>query len=90
MLGNAIGAAAEPSLTRKLGSDGSHARELIRDHMTKATQIAARFPRLPAASVRHRRDTAPLPRAASKSSTAWTLISAPTSRGIPAPVGRRI
>lgn len=46
VLGNAIGTAAEASLTRKLGHDGGDATELIRDHMAKVTEIASRFPRL--------------------------------------------
>lgn len=46
VLGNALGAAATTSLTRKLGRDGDNAEELIRDRMAKAGEIAARFPRL--------------------------------------------
>jgi AcrR family transcriptional regulator len=53
VLGNALGLAAAASLTRKLSRDGGNAEQLIRDHMAKATQIAAQFPRL-----RARLDTA--------------------------------
>jgi AcrR family transcriptional regulator len=53
VLGNALGPAATASLTRKLGRDGGNAEELLRDHMAKAREIAAQFPRL-----RTRLDTA--------------------------------
>ena len=53
VLGSALGPAATASLTRKLGRDGGNATELLRDHMTKAREIAAQFPRL-----RTRLDTA--------------------------------
>jgi AcrR family transcriptional regulator len=46
VLGNALGAAAATSLTRTLSRQGGNAEELIQDHMAKATEIAARFPRL--------------------------------------------
>src|ERR1017187_5843351 len=46
VLGNALGTAAATSLTRKLSRDGGNAEELIRDHIAKATEIAAQFPRL--------------------------------------------
>ena len=46
VLGNALGPAAAASLTRKLSRDGGNADELIRDHMAKAREIAAQFPRL--------------------------------------------
>jgi hypothetical protein len=46
VLGNALGAAAAASLTRKLSRDGGNADELIRDSMAKASEIAAQFPRL--------------------------------------------
>ena len=46
VLGNALGAAAEASLTRKLSRYGGNAEEQIRDHMAKATEIAKQFPRL--------------------------------------------
>ncbi len=46
VLGNALGAAAAASLTRKLSRDGGNADKLIRDHMAKAREIAAQFPRL--------------------------------------------
>jgi AcrR family transcriptional regulator len=46
VLGNALGSAATTSLTRKLSRQGGDAEHLIRDHMAKATEIAARFPRL--------------------------------------------
>jgi AcrR family transcriptional regulator len=48
VLGNALGAAADASLTRKLGRGGGDAQELIRDHLAEATAIAARYPRLAA------------------------------------------
>jgi AcrR family transcriptional regulator len=53
VLGNALGPAAAASLTRKLSRDGGDAEELMRDHMAKAREIAAQFPRL-----RARLDTA--------------------------------
>jgi AcrR family transcriptional regulator len=43
VLGNALGPAAQVSLTRKLGPDGEDA---LRDSMTKAKEVAAEFPRL--------------------------------------------
>jgi AcrR family transcriptional regulator len=46
VLGNALGPTAEASITRKLGRDGGDAEELMRDHMSKASQIATQFPRL--------------------------------------------
>jgi AcrR family transcriptional regulator len=46
VLGNALGAAATASLTRKLSRDGGNADELIRDAMAQAREIAAQFPRL--------------------------------------------
>ena len=46
VLGNALGAAADASLNRKLSREGGNAEELIRDHVAKATEIAAQFPRL--------------------------------------------
>jgi AcrR family transcriptional regulator len=46
VLGNALGQAAAASLTRKLSRDGGNADELMRDAMTKATDIATQFPRL--------------------------------------------
>ena len=46
VLGNALGAAAATSLTRKLSRNGGDADQLIRDHMAKASQIAAQYPRL--------------------------------------------
>jgi AcrR family transcriptional regulator len=46
VLGNALGPAAEASLTRKLGSDGGDAEELMRDGMAKAVEIASQYPRL--------------------------------------------
>jgi len=46
VLGNALGAAAETSLTRRLSRDGGNAQELLRDHLAKATEIASQFPRL--------------------------------------------
>ncbi len=53
VLGHALGAAAEASLTRKLGQDGGDGAALLRDRMAGAHEIAARFPRL-----RARLDTA--------------------------------
>ena len=53
VLGHALGAAAEASLTRKLGQDGGDGAALLRDRMAGAREIAARFPRL-----RARLDTA--------------------------------
>jgi AcrR family transcriptional regulator len=46
VLGNALGSAAVASLTRKLSRDGGNADELMHDHMAKAREIAAQFPRL--------------------------------------------
>ena len=46
VLGNALGTAADASLNRKLSREGGNAEELIRDHVAKATEIAAQFPRL--------------------------------------------
>jgi AcrR family transcriptional regulator len=46
VLGNALGPAAAASLTRKLSRDGGNAKERLRDHMAKAREIAAQFPRL--------------------------------------------
>ena len=46
VLGNALGAAATGSLMRKLRREGGNAEELIHDHMAKAKEIAAQFPRL--------------------------------------------
>jgi AcrR family transcriptional regulator len=48
VLGNALGAAADASLTRRLSRDGGDAAELIRDHVAQATELAAQFPRLSA------------------------------------------
>jgi AcrR family transcriptional regulator len=53
VLGNALGPTAAASLTRKLSRDGGDAEELMREHMAKAREIAAQFPRL-----RSRLDTA--------------------------------
>ena len=46
VLGSALGAAAESSLTRKLSRAGGNAEELMRDGMAKVREIAAQFPRL--------------------------------------------
>ena len=46
VLGNALGSAAETSLTRKLSRDGGDAEALLRDTMAKAAETAAGFPRL--------------------------------------------
>lgn len=53
VLGNALGSAADASLTRKLSRAGGDAEQLIREHMAKAVEVAAQFPRL-----RARLDTA--------------------------------
>ncbi len=46
VLGNALGPAATASLTRRLGREGRDAGELMRETMTKAAEVAVRFPRL--------------------------------------------
>src|SRR5262249_19753941 len=46
VLGNALGAAATTSLTRKLSREGGDAERLIRDHIAKAAEVAAQCPRL--------------------------------------------
>ncbi|KAA2251189.1 TetR/AcrR family transcriptional regulator [Solihabitans fulvus] len=46
VLGNAAGAAATASLTRRLNQDGGNAEERFRDTMAKARDIAMDFPRL--------------------------------------------
>ncbi|MEV4671504.1 MULTISPECIES: TetR/AcrR family transcriptional regulator C-terminal domain-containing protein [Actinomadura] len=46
VLGNAAGAAATASLTRKLDQDGGTAHEQLHDAMAKAHQIAMHYPRL--------------------------------------------
>jgi AcrR family transcriptional regulator len=46
VLGNALGPAAQASLTRKLGRDGGDAEAQLREAVTKASEIAAQFPRL--------------------------------------------
>ncbi|MFD9501297.1 TetR/AcrR family transcriptional regulator C-terminal domain-containing protein [Streptomyces sp. NPDC060035] len=46
VLGNAAGAAATASLTRKLDGDDAGAEEQFRDAMAKAREIAMRYPRL--------------------------------------------
>jgi hypothetical protein len=46
VLGHALGAAAEASLTRKLGQNGGDGAALLRDRMAEAHEVAARFPRL--------------------------------------------
>jgi AcrR family transcriptional regulator len=48
VLGNAMGAAAVASLTRKLSREGGDADQLMADAMTQAREIAAQFPRLQA------------------------------------------
>jgi AcrR family transcriptional regulator len=45
-LGNALGPAAESSLTRKLSREGGNADEELRESMAKAKEIVAQFPRL--------------------------------------------
>jgi AcrR family transcriptional regulator len=46
VLGNALGPAAQTSLTRKLTSDGGNPQQLMRDSMAEAREIASQFPRL--------------------------------------------
>ncbi|MBZ6473993.1 TetR/AcrR family transcriptional regulator [Streptomyces griseocarneus] len=46
VLGNALGASANASLTRRLGRDGGDARQQIEETLAKATEVAMRFPRL--------------------------------------------
>jgi AcrR family transcriptional regulator len=46
VLGNALGAAATASLTRKLARDEVTAEEQLRDAMAKAQEIAMHYPRL--------------------------------------------
>ena len=48
VLGNALGTAAEASLTRKLSRRGGNAQELLSEHLAQAVAIAAQFPRLAA------------------------------------------
>ena len=67
VLGYALGAAAEASLTRKLGQNGGDGAALLRDRMAEAREIAARFPRLRVVSTRPRPGTARRPRTASSS-----------------------
>ena len=46
VLGNALGAAATVSLTRRLSRSGENAEELLQETMAKAAEVAERFPRL--------------------------------------------
>jgi AcrR family transcriptional regulator len=46
VLGNALGPAAAVSMIRRLGRDGGDAQAALRDSMARATEVAARFPRL--------------------------------------------
>jgi AcrR family transcriptional regulator len=46
VLGSALGPAAQVSLTRRLSKNGQDAEQLLADTMARATEIAARFPRL--------------------------------------------
>ncbi|MCO6010185.1 TetR/AcrR family transcriptional regulator [Actinoallomurus purpureus] len=46
VLGNVLGTSAMVSLTRRLSRNGKNAEEAIADTMTKATEVAMRFPRL--------------------------------------------
>ncbi|WP_329080487.1 MULTISPECIES: TetR/AcrR family transcriptional regulator [unclassified Streptosporangium] len=46
VLGNVLGASAAVSLTRRLSRDGGDAEALIQDTMSRATEVATRFPRL--------------------------------------------
>ncbi|MFD8720874.1 TetR/AcrR family transcriptional regulator [Streptomyces sp. NPDC059629] len=53
VLGSALGPAAEVSLNRRLGQNGTDAEQLMADAMARATETAMHFPRL-----RERLDTA--------------------------------
>ncbi|MEU1311906.1 TetR/AcrR family transcriptional regulator C-terminal domain-containing protein [Streptomyces cinnamoneus] len=46
VLGNAVGASAQASLTRRLSRDGGDPERLFQETLTKATEVAERFPRL--------------------------------------------
>ncbi|MFF3018310.1 TetR/AcrR family transcriptional regulator C-terminal domain-containing protein [Streptomyces sp. NPDC057939] len=46
VLGSVLGTSAEASLIRRLGRDGGDPEELIRETVTKATEVARQFPRL--------------------------------------------
>ncbi|GAA2241147.1 TetR/AcrR family transcriptional regulator C-terminal domain-containing protein [Kitasatospora cystarginea] len=46
VLGSALAPAAQVSLTRRLGKNGGDVEQLLTDTMTRATEIAMRFPRL--------------------------------------------
>jgi AcrR family transcriptional regulator len=46
VLGHALGASASASLARKLSRESGNASEMMREHMSRATEIAAEFPRL--------------------------------------------
>jgi AcrR family transcriptional regulator len=46
VLGNALGTAADASLTRRLARGGGDAQKILREHLAGATAIAAQFPRL--------------------------------------------
>ena len=46
VLGDALGASAMTSVTRRLSRDGGDAEALIQDTTTKAVEVASRFPRL--------------------------------------------
>ncbi|MCA6092283.1 TetR/AcrR family transcriptional regulator C-terminal domain-containing protein [Streptomyces sp. SCA3-4] len=46
VLGNAVGASAQASLTRRLGRDGGDPEQLFQETLAKATEVAERFPRL--------------------------------------------
>ncbi|MFE2143700.1 TetR/AcrR family transcriptional regulator [Streptomyces sp. NPDC059456] len=46
VLGNAVGASAQASLTRRLGRDGGDPQERFRETITRATEVALQFPRL--------------------------------------------
>lgn len=46
VLGNALGAAAAASFSKKLGRDGGDAEALLRERMATAHEVASQFPRL--------------------------------------------
>lgn len=46
VLGNALGASASASLTRRLSRDGGDAEEQLEETMKQAADVAAKFPRL--------------------------------------------
>jgi hypothetical protein len=84
VLGNALGPAADASVTRKLSRDGGDAEELMREHMAKAREIARQFPRLrarvdTAAAITVRRPRTASTSASRPSSTACKINLSPTA-----------